>query len=103
MTSGAHASARFTEILRQMRNEGPRYKSHDLGYVDSVSANNVDEWADELEAALEAYGQAVEREIITKVEALGLNKGETPFEIACEVAYNQAIKDALAAIRGEGA
>jgi hypothetical protein len=41
-------------IIEEMRAEGPRYKSHDLGFVDSVSANRVDDWADELEALLPA-------------------------------------------------
>jgi hypothetical protein len=40
--------ARLLTLVEQMRAEGPRYKSHDLGFVDSVSANRVDEWADEL-------------------------------------------------------
>lgn len=48
----AAAIEKLREIIQQMRNERPRYKSHDLGYVDSVSANNVDEWADELEAGV---------------------------------------------------
>lgn len=42
-----------TEILRiiwEMRSERSRYKSHDLGFVDSVSSSRVDDWADELEA-----------------------------------------------------
>ena len=37
-------------IIAEMRSERPRYKSHDLGFVDSVSASRVDDWADELEA-----------------------------------------------------
>lgn len=45
--------ARLQAIVDEMRAEGPRYKSHDLGYVDSVSANRVDEWADEIAAIIE--------------------------------------------------
>lgn len=41
-------------IIEEMRSERSRYKSHDLGYVDSVSASRVDEWADELESLLAA-------------------------------------------------
>ncbi len=44
---------KLADIIERMRNEGPRYKSHELGYTDSVSANNVDEWADELAELLE--------------------------------------------------
>jgi len=44
---------RLQEIVEEMRSERPRYKSHDLGYVDSVSANRVDEWADEIAALIE--------------------------------------------------
>jgi len=40
----------LTRIVSEMRRHGPRYKSHDLGFVDSVSASRVDDWADELEA-----------------------------------------------------
>src|SRR4030095_12245954 len=43
---------RLRALIAQMRNERNRYKSHDLGFVDSVSAAAVDDWADELEAAL---------------------------------------------------
>jgi hypothetical protein len=35
------------QIVREMR-RCSRYKSHDLGYEDSVSSNRVDDWADEL-------------------------------------------------------
>ncbi len=45
--------AALREIVEEMRSERPRYKSHDLGYVDSVSANNVDDWADRLAALTE--------------------------------------------------
>lgn len=48
------AEQKIREIIESMRSEGPRYKSHDLGYVDSVSAFLVDEWADEIEQALSA-------------------------------------------------
>lgn len=44
--------AALQRIIEEMRNERSRYKSHDLGYTDSVSSNNVDEWADELAALL---------------------------------------------------
>ena len=43
---------RLRALIAEMRNERSRYKSHDLGFVDSVSASSVDDWADELEAAL---------------------------------------------------
>jgi ribosomal protein L37AE/L43A len=36
------------QIIDAMRSEGPRYKSHDLGHVDSVSSSRVDDWADEV-------------------------------------------------------
>lgn len=39
-------------IIEEMRSERPRYKSHDLGFVDSVSSSRVDEWADEIEQLL---------------------------------------------------
>lgn len=39
-------------IVREMRSERSRYKSHDLGFVDSVSSSRVDDWADELEMLL---------------------------------------------------
>jgi hypothetical protein len=42
----------LTRIINEMRSERGRYKSHDLGFVDSVSANCVDDWADELEALM---------------------------------------------------
>ena len=44
--------AALRAIIEAMRSERSRYKSHDLGYVDSVSASQVDDWADELEAQL---------------------------------------------------
>ena len=43
-------------IIGEMRSTRSRYKSHDLGFVDSVSSNRVDEWANELEALLEYLG-----------------------------------------------
>lgn len=49
---GGSVSEALRAIIEQMRAEGPRYKSHDLGFVDSVSANRVDEWADEIEQLL---------------------------------------------------
>lgn len=48
------AEQEIRRIIEEMRSDGPRYKSHDLGYVDSVSVNRVEEWADELEALLAA-------------------------------------------------
>ena len=54
------AEARLADIVTRMRSETPRYKSHDLGYVDSVAANAVDEWADEIEAILTAQSAPVE-------------------------------------------
>lgn len=42
----------INRIVGEMRSERSRYKSHDLGFVDSVSSSRVDEWADELEALL---------------------------------------------------
>jgi hypothetical protein len=49
---------RLTAIVAEMRSDVPRYKSHDLGFVDSVSSHRVDEWADEIEAALASTGDA---------------------------------------------
>lgn len=49
---------RIAEILSRMRNERSRYKSHDLGFVDSVSASSVDDWADELEAEVQRLTSA---------------------------------------------
>lgn len=48
--------AEIRRIVDEMRSQRPRYKSHDLGFVDSVSASRVDEWADELEALLALPG-----------------------------------------------
>ena len=39
------------EIARSMRAAQP-YKSHDLGFADSISSNRVEEWADEIDEAL---------------------------------------------------
>lgn len=48
---GRERDERLREIARSMRAAQP-YKSHDLGFADSISANRVEEWADEIEAAL---------------------------------------------------
>lgn len=45
---------KIREIIERMRSDGPRYKSHDLGYVDSVGINTVEDWADELGTILAA-------------------------------------------------
>jgi hypothetical protein len=73
--------ARLQEIVEEMRAEGSRYKSHDLGYVDSVSANRVDEWADEIAACLAAEG---ELEPQRKSNGIGLldTQGWQPIETA---------------------
>jgi hypothetical protein len=47
---------RLLEIIEEMRSERMRYKSHDLGFVDSVSSSRVDEWADELESLVREAG-----------------------------------------------
>lgn len=39
-------------VIGEMRSERPHYKSHDLGFVDSVAAHSVDDWADELVVCL---------------------------------------------------
>lgn len=45
-------------MVGQMRNERIRYKSHDLGYADSVSSNTVEDWADELSALVDLPSKA---------------------------------------------
>jgi hypothetical protein len=47
-TPGEIARLVLERIIAEMRSERSRYKSHDLGFVDSVSSNRVDDWADEL-------------------------------------------------------
>lgn len=42
----------LSRIVEEMRAQRPRYKSHALGFLDSVSASRVDDWADELEELL---------------------------------------------------
>jgi len=49
MTALRTALEQLRDIVRQMRSTHSRYKSHDLGFVDSVSASYVDDWADELD------------------------------------------------------
>lgn len=51
MTEARDAGETLRELAERMRSDGPRYKSHDLGFVDSVGVNTVEDWADELEQA----------------------------------------------------
>jgi hypothetical protein len=76
-------------IIDEMRSERPRYKSHPLGYVDSVSASNVDEWADELEALLAAPRAPLEpreEELLAVLKAIQANRRSHENEEPCDTA-----------------
>lgn len=85
-------------IIGEMRNERPRYKSHDLGYVDSVSASRVDEWADELETLLSSpavtepqepdYRQACQR----IMQVLGPSPGCSECCEGCSTEMHEAMR-----------
>lgn len=54
--------AALRALERDMRSEHHRFKSHPLGYVDSVSVSYVEDWADELAALLDQPRTDGERE-----------------------------------------
>lgn len=51
-THRPETSETLRQMIESMRSERSRYKSHDLGFVDSVSSSRVDDWADDIEALL---------------------------------------------------
>ena len=90
-------SERLDDIIMAMRSERPRYKSHDLGFVDSVSSNRIDEWVDELETMLAELArersarEAAEQEIAEAREACPLVRRQDYFDASLLELVNHEI------------